>query len=100
MLITCCVPEVPTRNASWLLGLSQEPHELALNHLVAGDHVTGHIRRFAALEISAIAAGFAHDDEAGRDIPGPEIALPIGVKAPRRHPGEVERRRPETAQPR
>ena len=54
----------------------------------------------AAVEIGDEAAGLAHQEEAGGDVPRREVALPIGVEAAGRDPGEIERRRAEAAQAR
>ena len=45
------------------------------------------------------AAGFAHQEHAGGEVPRRKVALPIGVEAAGGDPGEIERRRAEAAQP-
>ena len=47
--------------------------------------------RIAALRVGGEAAGLAHHQQPGRDVPGLEAQLPVAVEAARRHPGEVQR---------
>src|SRR5581483_1782285 len=44
--------------------------------------------------------GLAHQDQAGGDVPGRQVALPIAVEASGRDPGEIERGGAEAAQSR
>ena len=53
----------------------------------------------AAVEVGDEAAGLAHQQDAGRDVPRREVALPIAVEPAGRDQGEIERRRAEAAQP-
>ena len=56
--------------------------------------------RVAAVEVGDEAAGLAHQDHAGRDVPGREAALPVAVEPAGRDAGEIERGRAEPAQAR
>ena len=51
-----------------------------------------------AVAIADEAAGFAHQNHPGGEIPRRQIALPIGVEPAGGDPGEIERRRAITAQ--
>ena len=78
----------------------QHAQQLAVHGLVAGDDVAAGEHGVAAVEIGDEAAGLAHQDDAGRHVPGREAALPVGVEAAGRDPGEIERGRAEAAQAR
>ena len=59
---------------------------------------TGAEHGFAAIEVAHESAGLAHQQDAGRHVPRRQVALPVGVDATGRDPGEIERRRAEAAQ--
>src|SRR4030088_2094035 len=77
----------------------QNLHQLAMDEFIAADHVAGLERVVIALDAGDGAAGLAHDDLAGREIPGLQVAFPIAVEAAGRDVGEVERGGAEAAQP-
>jgi hypothetical protein len=67
-----------------------------------GQDVSGG-QRIAATDVLGAPAGLAHQQDAGRDVPGcrpRQPALPIAVHPSGRNPGEVEGCRTEAAQPR
>ena len=69
-----------------------------MHGLVAGDDVACGEHRVAAVGIADEAAGFAHQEHAGGEVPRREVALPIGIEAAGGDPGEIERRGAEAAQ--
>src|SRR5712692_3482163 len=89
---------LPSGSGSGFARFPEHPHQLAVQGLVAGDNVAGQEWGLAALEVGDEAAGFTHQDETRRDVPGRKVALPVGIEAPGRQPGKVERGGPEPAQ--
>src|SRR4051812_44630059 len=77
----------------------QNLHQLGMHELVAADDVAGLDRIVMARHAGDEAAGLAHDDLAGCDVPGLQIVLPIAVEPAGGDEGEVERCRAETAEP-
>src|ERR1700738_4914499 len=71
-----------------------------MNEFVAADQIAGLQRIIVAFDATDDAAGFAHDDLAGRDIPGLQIALPKAVETARRDEGQIQRSGAEPAQAR
>src|ERR1700743_1662288 len=96
------------RATRWLMratnyagSLSQRPddlHQLGMNIFVAAYHIAGLQRIALAVDAAYDAAGFAHQDGAGRHVPGLQIALPIPVEASRGDERHVERGGAEPAQ--
>src|SRR3954470_3068372 len=83
-----------------LTGGFQQSLQFALYRLVAGNDMLLGEHRVGAVDIGHETAGLAQDDDAGRDIPGRDIPLPIAVESPGRDEGHVERRGAEPPQPR
>ena len=81
-----------------LAGRFKHAQHLFLDGLVAGDDVALGEHVVAAVAIGDEAAGLAHQDEPGRDVPGLDIALPIAVEPAGGDPGEIERGGAEAAQ--
>ena len=71
--------------------------QFSVHGLVAGENMAFGQHVVAAVEVADEAAGFAHHEEAGGDVPGREVALPMGIETAGRDPGEIERRRAEAA---
>src|SRR3546814_401492 len=68
-----------------------------MNRCACGDDFSPLNRALAAPEITDETARFAHQQNARRDIPDAETALPKSVKAASGNPGEVERGRTKAA---
>src|SRR5438552_4874517 len=66
-------------------------HQLGMHELIAAHHIARLQRILMAIHARDEAAGFAHHDLAGRDVPGLQIALPVAVEAAGGDKGEVER---------
>src|SRR6478752_589173 len=81
-----------------LVGVLQRAQQLAVDVLVGREDAAGLDHVFAPVEIGDEAAGFPHQRNPAGHIPRGEAALPIGVHAPRRDPGEVERGGSEATQ--
>src|SRR5262249_36928153 len=62
--------ETMTPPQSAACGLLQHPQKVAMHGLVAGDDVALGEHRIAAVEVAHVAAGLAHDNGAGRHVPG------------------------------
>src|SRR5512138_50559 len=73
-------------------------HQLAMHEFVAADDVASGQCVVVAVDAGDDAAGFAHHDLAGRDVPGAQVALPIAVEAARGDEGHVERGGAEAAE--
>src|SRR5712691_4541695 len=69
-----------------------------MDALVSGNDMALLKHGLAAVEIGDETAGLAHQQQPRRHVPRGEIALPIAVEPPRRHPGEIERSRSESPQ--
>ena len=65
--------------------------------LVAGGHRAGGKRLCAAIRAGDEATGLAHQDDAGRDVPGLQVTLPVKVRATAGDVGEIESSRAEAA---
>src|SRR4051794_23475337 len=83
-----------------LSGGFQQSLQFALYRLVAGNDMLLGEHGVGAVDIGDEAAGLAQDDDAGRDVPRRDIALPIAVEPSGRDEGHVERRGAESPQPR
>src|SRR3546814_11842316 len=68
-----------------------------MNSIARGDDFAPLNRALAAPEITDETARFAHQQNARRDIPDAETALPKSVKAASGNPGKVERGRTKAA---
>src|SRR5262249_38050853 len=92
---SCSIPQAargcPTVNGLCAVGLPDQRQKLALHGLVAGEDLALGEQLVAAVEIAGESAGLAHDDQPARDVPGRQVALPVGVEPAGRHPGEIER---------
>src|SRR3569623_2725495 len=75
-------------------------HQLARDDFVAAHDIAGLKRGVAALNAANGAAGLAHHEDAGCEIPRLEVALPIAIEAARGDECHIERRRAEAAQAR
>src|SRR5256885_2347357 len=64
---------------------------------VCGQHIAARHHRLSAGQIADKAAGLAHQEQPGGDVPRRQRELPEAVKAPGCDIGEVERRRAEPA---
>ena len=71
-----------------------------MDGVVAGDDLALGEHILAAVAIADETAGLAQQNEACRDVPGLDVALPIAIETAGRDPGEVERGGAEAAQPR
>ncbi len=69
----------------------QDLHQFGVHELVAADDMAGGQRVVVTADAGDEAAGFAHHDLAGRDVPGLQIALPVAVEAADGDEGHVER---------
>ena len=78
----------------------QNLHQLAVDELIAADHIAGLQRIVVAVDARDDAAGFADHDLAGRHVPWLQIAFPIAVEAAGGDEGHVERGGAEPAQAR
>src|SRR5215468_3979339 len=67
-----------------LRGIFQKFQDLWMQMLVGGQNMAAVQRLAATVEVAHHAAGLAHEENPGRDIPGVEPALPEGVESPRR----------------
>jgi hypothetical protein len=66
-------PGIIFRDITTLLsdGLAQQTDQLTVQHLVPAGHGAGRERLGAAIRAGHEAAGLAHENDAGRDVPGP-----------------------------
>src|SRR5919112_2064421 len=78
------------RSSSGPVRLAQETEEFAVQDLVAARDGARRERVDAAVDVGDIAAGLAHEQDSGRQIPGVERAFPVDVGAAAGHVGEVE----------
>ena len=76
----------------------EQAQQLAVHGVVAGDDLSLGQDGVFAVAIADEAAGFAHQNHPGGEIPRRQIALPIGIEPSGGDPGEIERRRAVTAQ--
>src|SRR5215467_6668706 len=74
-----------------LVRILERPQHFAVNVLVARENAAGLDHIVASVEIGDEAAGFAHQRDSRRHVPRRQPALPIGVEAAGRDPGEIER---------
>src|SRR5215472_10537280 len=74
-----------------LVRILERPQYFAVNLLVAREDAAGLDHIVASVEIGDEAAGFAYQRNSRRHVPRRQPALPIGVEAAGRHPGEIER---------
>src|SRR5215468_7287050 len=81
-----------------LVRILERPQHFAVNVLVARENAAGLDHIVASVEIGDEAAGFAYQRNSRRHVPRRQPALPIGVEAAGRHPGEIERGGPEPPQ--
>src|SRR5262244_268397 len=81
-----------------LVRILERPQHFAVNVLVAREDAAGLDHIVATVEIGDEAAGFTHQRDSRRHVPRRQPALPIGVEAAGRHPGEIERGGPEPPQ--
>ncbi len=65
--------------------------QMPVDRLVAGDDAALVQHAILAVGVAHIAACLAQDDDAGGEVPGPQIALPEAVEPAGRGPGQVER---------
>ena len=61
-----------------------------MHGVVAGDDLPLGQDGVVAVAVADEAAGFAHQDQAGGEIPRRQIALPIGIEPAGGDPGEIE----------
>src|SRR3954451_13440857 len=71
--------------------LSQQRQQLPMQRLVAAGDRAGRQRVIPAVGIADESARLAHEDQAGADVPAPEMPLPVEVETPAGDPGEIER---------
>src|SRR5215813_13663542 len=81
-----------------LVGILERPQHLAVNVLVSREDAAGFDHVVASVKIGDETAGFAHQRDSRRHVPRRQPALPIGIEAAGRHPGEIERGGPEPPQ--
>src|SRR5215472_4157491 len=74
-----------------LVGILERPQHLAVNVLVSREDAAGFDHVVASVKIGDETAGFAHQRDSRRHVPRRQPALPIGIEAAGRHPGEIER---------
>src|SRR4051812_12635288 len=71
-----------------------------MKHVVPREEFAPLHRLVTAAEIGDEPTRFLDQQQAGRDVPRLEIAFPIAIETARGDPGEIERGRAETADPR
>ena len=59
--------------------------------VIRGENLPRVERAVGASEISDEAACFAHQEDAGGNVPGLKVFLPEAIEPARRYPGEIER---------
>src|SRR5262245_3361693 len=79
---------------------SDQAQQLAMNSLITDDNMAFAEHVLAAVEIGGKAAGLAHHENAGRHVPGRDVALPKTVEPAGGDPGEIEGGGAETTQAR
>src|SRR6516162_507861 len=80
-------------------GALKKLEQFVVHGLVAGDDRAGLHHRVVAVDVADKSAGFAYQQESSSDIPRRDVALPIGIDAAGRDPGEVKGGRSKPAQP-
>src|SRR5215472_5562131 len=73
-------------------------HQLGVYVLVAADDIAAAQRIVVAFDARYHAAGLAHQNLSGRDVPGREVAFPITVEPAGGDEGQVERGGTEAAE--